>query len=151
MNFDERIINLQRELTTLKTTAAKSATTLETKTASGTLNFNLTITRNPVSGATGTSSTQRAIVTITSQNNRNFLSMLTFGISTLDGRGLQVLRRPSSAGVAQFCVVVGSGNQDDYQTLIGGGSISLSYGFTVTATADFSMSVSYENYNPYVN
>lgn len=141
--LDEKIKYFRQELTNLKTAHVKTATTISTMEALGTVNFALTL--DTLSGQVY--STQRAIITLNSANSTNFVSACYLDGATptnLDNRLVFVERLDSGSAQCRFGVVVFSMNYNDYVTLSGGGSVNLSYNIKLVGSSKFSTSISYK-------
>ena len=139
--FDERMIALETEIRNLKTAHLKTATTISTKTANQALNFSLYLPDEY-----SILSTQRAVITMTSKNNTDMISscyLVSVTPSNLNDRFVFIKRVQSPTGTAKFDVVVFSQNQDDYDTLSGGGSVNLNYTVQLVGSSDYNVSVEY--------
>lgn len=152
--FDERIRRMEEEIVALKTCPVKTATQLMTTSKTQALTFNLAI---PIwHGSTPPPyaySAKQAIITCTSttgpmicschlKNNAGDVS--NYG---LNARSISVWNK-KCGNVWQFSVIVysdGDGNSDS-QTIWQGGSVTVNYTMEITASSDFTMSVSYEDY-----
>ena len=142
--YDKRINNLMSEIRNLKTAHFKTATTINTMELNKTVNFSLTL--DSLSGQVF--STQRAIITMTSEDGSNMISACYLnGItpSNIDDRYVFVKRISSDDGQRKYEVVVFSQNADDWNTLWGGGSVNLSYSLRLVGSSKFTASVSYRN------
>ena len=142
--YDRKINELEREILNLKQAHFKTATTINTTTRSVTVNFSLML--EELSG--NIFSTQRAIVTLNTENNSNMISACYLSGATpsnLDDRTVSIIRLRSMPGVVRFGVAVFSQNINDWNTLSGGGSVNLSYNLLLTGSSNFNVSVSYRN------
>lgn len=139
--FNSMINKLRSEITMLKTTKVKSSSTLKTKSTSTSLTFNLKID----GGGASVYSDKRAVLTLQSDGENNFLSSLTLDLQSVDGRTYSLSRRVTSSGAAQFVLFIATGNFNDWQTIYSGGSVTVNLGATVNATADFALNVTYED------
>lgn len=144
--LDEKIKYFRRELTNLKTSHIKTATTISTMEATGAVNFSLTL--DSLSGQVY--STQRAVITLNSSNSTNFVSACYLDGATptnLNRRLVYVERLDAGAAQCRFGIAVFSTNPDDYTTLAGGGSVDLTYNFKVVGSSKFSTTISYKAIN----
>lgn len=141
--YDKKIKDLEREILNLKTGYFKTATTISTTTKNTTLNFSLAL--DSLSGTI--SSSQRAIITLTTNNNTNMINACYLVGATptnLDSRTVQIQRLRPINGTIRFGIAVFSQNQNDFNTLMGGGSVNLSYTIQAVGSSDFSLSISYK-------
>ena len=142
--FDEQIKYLQAEIKQLKTAHIKTATKISTMELNTNVAFSLTL--EPLSGQIF--STQRAIITMVSSNSTNMISACYLDGATptnLDSRFVYINRIHSDSGKVQFDVSVFSQNQNDYDTLAGGGSVDLNYTVKLIGSSKFTASVSYRS------
>lgn len=142
--YDNRIMELEREVHNLKVAHFKTATTISTMANNQTLSFSLMW--DELSGQIF--STQRAIITMVASNSTDMISACYLsGLtpSTLDDRYIFIKRLDSSAGQVRFGVTVFSQNYSDYETLSGGGSVNLSYTVQLVGSSKFTASVSYKS------
>lgn len=151
-SFEEQIIRLEQEVIALKTCPIKTATQMATKAVQQAISFNLSysaqLSPNFAWGA------NTVVITITSTDGTNMLTSCTIENSgdasghNLQGRGFQII--PTDAGsTSAYKVSLFSRNPNDIATLAGGGSVTLNYTMLLTATSDFTISVSTEPYNPF--
>lgn len=138
--FDTRIKRIQNEITLLKTSKDKSALTLKTKERTSSVALPLKLDTYGYS----VYSSKKAIITLTGADSTNFLSSLTLNTTSVSDRTYALYRRDSNAGVVQYVLLISLGNQSDYYTLSGGGSVTVNMGINVRATTDFAMTVAYE-------
>jgi hypothetical protein len=140
--FDEQIKYLKDEITQLKTAHVKTATKISTMDLNKNVSFSLML-----DALTGQMfSTQRAIITMTSSNSTNMISACYLDGATpsnLDSRFVFINRIYSDSGKVKFEVVVLSQNQNDYNTLAGGGSVNLNYTIKLIGSSKFTASVDY--------
>ena len=142
--FDEQINYLKGEITELKTAHIKTATKISTMELNTNVSFSLTL--DQLSGQMF--STERAIITMTSSNSTNMISACYLDGATptnLDSRLVFINRINSDSGKAKFEVVVFSENENDYNTLIGGGSVNLTYTVKLIGSSKFALSVEYRS------
>lgn len=151
MMFEEMIKKMEQEIYELKTCPVKTATTMATTQKTQDINIPMTI---PIwSGSTPPPYAygyKQAIITCTStsgpmicschlKNNAGDVSNYN-----LAGRSISVFPRKCGT-VWEFAVLVYS-RGSDAQVIWQGGSVDLDYTMEITATSDFTMSLSYENY-----
>lgn len=145
----ERIKNIGREIEALKTARFKTATTISTMTVNGSVNLPLKLvgpTRYDII------SSKQAIITLTTADNTNMVSALylrNITPSTVNDRYIFIDRLASDAGQAKFAMYVYSHNEDDFNTLSGGGSITLNYGVQGVGSSRFTISITYEDFDPW--
>lgn len=142
--FDEQINYLKGEITELKTAHIKTATKISTMELNTNVSFSLTL--DQLSGQMF--STERAIITMTSSNSTNMISACYLDGATptnLDSRLVFINRINSDSGKTKFEVVVFSENENDYNTLIGGGSVNLTYTVKLLGSSKFALSVEYRS------
>ena len=142
--LDKELEYLRKEIKNLKTAHVKTATTISTMEASGSVNFSLKL--DTLTGQMY--STKRAVITLTSSNSTNFISACYLDGATpsnLNSRYVIVNRLSSASGLVKFEVMVISQNGDDYNTLSGGGSVNLSYNIKMVGSSKFSTSIDYRN------
>lgn len=147
----DRINKIGREIKNLKTARFKTASSFSTMTQNNSVTLPLKIFGNPSSYYEIISS-KRAIITLVTADNTNMLSALYLsGItpSNTDNRYIFINRLASSAGQSKFELYVYSQNTNDFNTLSGGGSVNVSYNIQGVGTSQFTMSIEYEDYNPW--
>lgn len=147
----ERLKYIGQEIKNLKTAHFKTASTISTMTVNNTVSFNLKLYGNPMLYYE-IFSAKRAVVTLTTTDSTNMISALylrNLTPSTTNNRYIFTHRLASQPGEAKFVIYVYSQNQDDYTTLAGGGSVSVSYDIQGVGSSQFTMSISYEDYNPW--
>lgn len=140
-----------REIRNLKTAHVKTATTIATLSKSSSVTLNLQLFGDPLY-YWEIASNQKAVVTLTSTDGTNMISALHLkGVtpSNLNQRYIFVRRRGSNTGTAVFEIYIYSQNTDDFNTLSGGGSVSLKYNIEAIGSSDFNITVNYEGFNPW--
>lgn len=153
--FDERIRRMEEEIVALKTCPVKTATQLATsqKEQDITLNMTIPIWHSPTIPPPYAYSAKQAIITCTSttgpmicschlKNNAGDVSNYA-----LSGRSVSVWNKKCGS-VWQFSVIVYSDSDGggDAQIIWQGGSVTVNYTMEITASSNFTMSVSYEDY-----
>lgn len=141
--YDKKRNDLKREIRDLKTAHFKTATTINTMTASQSLSFSLMFI-SPYEIA----SSQRAIITLTTADNTNMISgcyLTGLTPSNLNDRYPFVKRVSSPAGTAKYEVMIYSQNPNDWDTLSGGGSVNLGYTVQLVGSSKFTVSVAYRS------
>ena len=144
--LDQKLKYFRQELTNLKTSHIKTATTISTMEATTSVNFSLTL--DNISGQVY--STQRAVITLNSLNSTNFVSACYLDGATptnLDSRMVYVERLNAGAAECRFGIAVFSNNPSDYTTLAGGGSVNLTYNIRLVGSSKFSTTVTYKSIN----
>ena len=147
----EKLNYIGKEIKNLKTARFKTSTMISTMTVDGSVTLPLKLFGNPGAYYEIISS-KRAVITLTTADNTNMISSLYLnGItpSTTNNRYIFVKRLNSSSGQSRFAIYVYSQNTDDYNTLSGGGSVSVSYNIQGVGSSRFSMSISYEDFDPW--
>ena len=151
-DFEQEIIRLEQEVLALKTCAIKTSTQMATKSVTQAISYDLDYSAQLMPNFAWGFET--VIITMTSTDGTNMLTSCTLENSkdaaghNLLSRGMQFI--PTNCGnVAQYKISVFSRNTTDIQTLAGGGSVILNYNMILTATSDFTVSVSSEPYNPF--
>ena len=147
----DRLNYIQKEIKNLKTARFKTASTISTMTTNNSVTLPLKLFGNPMSYYEIISS-KKAIVTLTTLDGTNMISALYLdGItpSNTNNRYIFINRVASSAGQAKFEIYVFSQNTNDFNTLSGGGSVSVSYNIQGVGSSRFSMSISYEDFDPW--
>ncbi len=147
----ERINHIGKEIKNLKTARFKTASTIDTITADSSVTLPLKLFGNP-SAYYEIISSKRAVITLKTADNTNMISALYLnGItpSTTNNRYIFINRIASGAGEAKFELYVYSQNTSDYNTLAGGGSVNVSYNIQGVGSSRFTISVKYEDYNPW--
>lgn len=149
--FWNKIKWIDKEITALKTARFKTASTIATVDAVGGITLPLKLFGDPLYYYEIASSL-RAIITLRTLDNTNMISALYLdGVtpSNVDNRYIFVKRLSSGAGEARFGIYVYSQNQSDYNTLAGGGSVSVSYNIRAVGSSRFSVAITYEEFNPW--
>lgn len=151
MDFTDKINYFQREIRNLKTSHVKTATTIATleKPTSVTVPLHLF-------GSAGQYweiiSNKKAIVALTSTDGTDMVSALYLkGVtpSNLNSRYIFIHRRGSVSGKSVFEISVYSQNESDYNILSGGGSVNLNYSLTAVGSSNYTIAVTYEDFNPW--
>lgn len=142
--YNKRINALKREIRNLKTAHFKTATTISTISKTANITFSLYLDTNTYE----IYGDKRAIITLTTTDNSEMISACYINglTSNLNSRYISVQRITSSAGTIKYEVVIISQNTDDFNTLIGGGSVNLNYTLTLVGSSKFNTSVSYRNF-----
>lgn len=147
----ERIKNIEKEIKNLKTARFKTAATISTMTQDNTITLPLKLFGDPLYYYEIISS-KRAVVTLTTTDNTDMISALYLkGVtpSNLNNRYIFVHKLNSTAGKARFAIYVYSQNENDYNTLAGGGSVNVSYNIQGVGSSQFTMSINYEDFDPW--
>lgn len=143
--FKKEVNNLYRELIALKTQKERMANTLQTKEQSFNISFDLILTYEW--GVANIHSKKNAIIDINTFGHNPLVSVRS-NMNNLDNRSIFLLPiYDHSTGHIGYSIGVFSYNQSDYDTLSGGGSVTLNYTFTITATSDTNISISYKDNN----
>lgn len=129
----------KQEIEALKVANVSSSVQTATTLKSISTDFSLRKTR--VAG--GTVSNQYAKLTIAPSNDQPILAQCTQDVTDLAGREMRTARIIGSGNSIIFYIWV-SGNPSDYSIIDSGGSVNLSYTIDVTATTDFTISLTYE-------
>ena len=140
----KKIKDLQAKVRYLKTTHFKTATTISTLSKTTTVNFSLML-----EGQSGNIfSTKRAVISLATTDGSDMVSACYLKGATpsnIDDRQVEILRLQPQDGVIRYGVAVTAGNASDFNTLIGGGSVNLSYTIEVVGSSNFNVSVAYKN------
>lgn len=151
-DFGEEIIRLEQELLALKTCPIKTSTQMATKSVNQPISFDLDYVGQLIQNFAWGENT--VIITMESVDGTNMLTSCTLASSAdasnhnLLARGIQILQS-DCGNVAQYRISATSRNQNDIATLAGGGSVALNYNMILTATSDFTVSITSEPYNPF--
>lgn len=130
---------IKNELLALKTANIRSSAQIATISKSSNISF--TLKKN--TPGTQAISNEYAKLTITPTLDQPILAQVTEDISDTLDRSIRTARI-SGAGTSIIIYMWVHGNQNDLDILNAGGSVSVSYPITVTATADFNLSITYE-------
>lgn len=147
----QRIKNIEHEIKNLKTARFKTASTISTTTQNGNVTLPLKLFGNP-STYYEVISSKRAVITLTTSDNTNMISALYLdGItpSNTNDRYIFVHKLNSNAGKSRFAIYVYSQNENDFNTLAGGGSVNVSYNIQGVGSSRFTMSINYEDFDPW--
>lgn len=139
-SFTKLLAWVKNELLALKTATIRSSTQMATIAKS--ININFTLEKTPT--GTSTTSTQNAIITAIPIISQPMLAQITENLSDLDNRRFITARLTGENNAIVFYVSI-LGNDNDLAIINSGGTVSLSYSLDVTATADFNISVRYED------
>lgn len=145
-SFNNDIIAMEREIAALKQQKEKSANTLQVKEYRVNLSFELEIHTYVYSYIR---SKTLAIITVDT-GDINPLMGLEFDVASLDNRTIE--NNPmidEDTGKKGYLISIYSNNQSDYDTLSGGGTVTLNYTAIIKTTADATVSVEYKNIWPY--
>jgi len=147
----DRVKNIEKEIKNLKTARFKTASTISTMTKNSSVTLPLKLFGDPLTYYEIISS-KRAIVTLTTTDNTNMISALYLdGVtpSNLNDRYVFVHKLNSNAGQSRFAIYVYSQNENDFNVLSGGGSVSVSYNIQGVGSSQFNISISYEDFDPW--
>lgn len=151
-SFEEEIKRLEQQVIELKTCPIKTASQMATKSIDQPVSYNLSYSAQLSPNFAWGENT--VVITMTSTNGTNMLTSCYVKNSddasghNLQGRGISTI--PTQAGsTAQYKVSLFSRNPNDISTLAGGGSVTLNYNFVLTATSDFTVTITTEPYNPF--
>lgn len=139
--YDKMRNDLKREMRDLKTAHFKTATTIQTMTATQSLSFSLQLNPNYE-----IFSSTRAIITLTTSDQTEMVSACYLQGVTPDNLNYRypfVKRLSSPAGTVKYEVIVYSQNESDYNTLVGGGSVNVNYTVQLVGSSKFTVSVAY--------
>ena len=142
--FAHKINDLENEIRALKTAHFKTATTISTMSSEKSLGFNLQL--DMLTGEI--TSSRRAVLTLTTTDGSDMISACYVkGVTpqNLDYRYPFVNRLDAPAGQARFEVLVFSQRQSDFETLIGGGSVTANYTVELVGSSEFTVSLEYKN------
>lgn len=139
--FNTMIDRMGQEILALKTSKVKASGTLAIQEQSVALSLPLTL--NTLSGEVYSS--KQAVITLKASDGSNFLSSLYLEMSGVDNRVFRANRQYSNAGVVKFVVIITAGNATDWQTLYGGGSVTINFNANVRTTSECSLSLAYED------
>lgn len=145
-SFDREIQAMQREIAALKQQKEKSAGLMRVKTYQVNLSFELEIHQFLYSYIR---SVYLATIDIDA-GGLNPLTSIDFEVSSLDDRIIEW--NPlyvKSTGHIGYLVSIYSNNQSDYDTLSGGGSVTVNYTANIKSTADVTITTKYEDLWPY--
>lgn len=140
--FDKEILAMNSEILALKQQREKSANVLKTQTTNLSLTFNLEIAGqfDPY-----VRSDKMAVIDIDSGDN-NPLTGITFNITGLNDRIIRhVPIYDNTNGHIGYMVFIYSNNSTDMNTLMGGGTVTLTYGAKISATASITPTVTYKD------
>lgn len=139
--FDREILAMNREISALKQQREKSANILHTQSKNITLTFDLEI----VPPDNYVRSDKMAVISIDSGENNPLLG-ISFNINGLDNRVIRnVPIYNNNTDKVGFMVFIYSNNATDMSTLAGGGTVTLNYSVTLSATADFTPTITYSD------
>ena len=140
--FTKELVSMNNEILALKQQREKSANTFHTQTVDLSLTFDLEIAGNfdPY-----VRSDKMAIIDIDAGGNNPLLG-ITFNINGLDDRIIRhVPIYNNNTGRVGYMVFIYSNNATDMSTLAGGGSVTLTYSASISATATITPTVTYED------
>lgn len=150
--FRNEIIKLEQEVIALKTCGIKTSTQMATKAVQQAVSFDLDYMGQMMPNyAWGAYTT---VITIESVDGTNMLTSCTLESSDdasgydLQGRGIYLLQTEAGA-TSVYKVSAWSRNPTDISTLSGGGSVTLNYTMLLTATSDFTITITQEPYSPF--
>ena len=150
--FSDEILKLEQEVLAIKTCPIKTATQMATKSVQQAVSFDLDYVGQLIQNFAWGEDT--VVITMTSTDGNNMLTSCTLESSddasshNLLSRGIQILHTDGGS-TSQYKVSAWSRNANDIATLSGGGSVTLNYTMLLTATSDFTVSISTEPYNPF--
>jgi len=149
--FTARIKKMTEEVRDLKTCPIKTATQLATKKKSINIVMDMTVFPHPP--YTYAFSVKKAFITATSNDGSNMITSCTVQDNAGDVSGHNLAGRSISifsvecGSTATYSAVVFSTNNNDIQTIVGGGTVTLNYTIDFICTSDFTLSIRYEDFN----
>ena len=143
--FDSMFKDMKNEVLALKTMHIKTPETMKTTSKSFSVSIPLKLIVAAGSVAVGA---KMSVFTCTSSDGDDFLATCTLkGTTTLNGRIIYAHRTYAQTGQVIFNVFVSNGNEQDYQTLWNGGSVTVNFNVEITTTSSVSITQKYENIN----
>lgn len=140
--FDKEILAMNSEILALKQQREKSANVLKTQTVNLSLTFNLEIAGQ---FDLYVRSDKMAVIDIDSGDN-NPLTGITFNINGLNNRIIRHMPiYDKNTGHIGYMVFIYSNNSTDMNTLMGGGTVTLTYSANISATATITPTVTYKD------
>lgn len=147
--FDIKMQHLEDELLALKQWKQKSAQTLTTKEFPFSLTFNLEIYGQ---FEIGVRSDKFAVVSIQTIDGTTPIGAIYFSLQDVEGRAIytrRVVNTGNPSDHADYLInVVDYNNNQDLQTLMGGGTVVLNYNAVFVCTSDVNISISYQDLYP---
>lgn len=142
--FIQEMKDIRRELNALKIAKEKAAMNFRVKAQQR----NVTLTMNANGYVTGLNvmSDKYAKIIATSKNGKNMLGSCT--LKEGDGRTLDLKRLESGTGKLGWYFMIMDGTESDWETVTGGGSVTVTYTLDIQTTSDCDITISYED-NPY--
>lgn len=151
IDLDQKIKYFEKEIRDLKTAHVKTSTTIATLEKPATIVLPLKLFGTPGQYWEVISS-KKAVLKLTSTDGTDMISALYInGLAPqqLNNRYVFVRRRASGAGSVAYEVYAYSYNNNDYDTLAGGGTINLNYSLTAVGSSNYNLAVSYEEFDPW--
>lgn len=141
--FDKEIRSIESEILALKQQKEKMAQVMKTTSTTVSLTFELEI--HNILGFDVVRSKKIAKVKIDTGDNLALLGV-SYNIASLDSRTIRDMAYyDNGTGEIGRMVSIFSQNDTDLQTLIGGGSVILNYDMVITSTANFQVTVVYDD------
>lgn len=141
--FDKEIRSIESEILALKQQKEKMAQVMRTTSATVPLTFELEI--HNILGFDVVRSKKIAKVKIDTGNNLALIGV-HYNIVSLDSRTIRDMGYfDNGTGEIGRMISIFSQNATDLQTLIGGGSVILNYDMVITSTANFQVTVVYDD------
>lgn len=145
-NFDLKLKHFEDELLALKQYKLLSTDTLTTKSFDFSLTFNMEIYGQ---FEIGVRSDKYAKLSIQTTDGTTPIGAVYFDIQDDEGRSIytrKVVNTGNPSDHADYLVnVIDYNNNDDLQTLMGGGTVELTYNAVFVCTSDVTINITYED------
>ena len=138
--FDKKMIQISREILTLKNLKKKSAMTIKT------MELSFSITFNIIGAGTEYYSEKIAVMKMTTTNNLPPIAQIYFDVNDFDYRQLSVHKVIDTNGDLNFYVCIDADqNQNDIDAISHGQTVEITYTGKIVSTASTSITLSYIN------
>lgn len=142
--FVQEMKALRREVEALK--VAKEKAMMNFKLKQQQKNVSLTMNRNGYVTGLQVMSDKYAKIIATAKDGKTMIGSCT--LRTGDDRTLDLREVLSGQGKLGWSFMIIDGNDSDWQTVLGGGSVTASYTLDIRTTSDCDVTITYED-NPY--
>lgn len=143
-NFAQNMKEIRREVMAQKELKEKAIMNFAVKSQSKTVT--LTMNRNGYVTGLNVMSDKYAEIIATSTDGKNMIGTCTLRSS--DDRSLDLRRLITDQGQLGWSLIIIDGNDSDWQTVPGGGSVSVTYTIDIRTSSNCNVTINYKD-NPY--
>lgn len=143
-SFTQQMKEIRREVMAQKALKEKAIMNFGVK--EQTINVTLTMNQNGYVTGLNVMSDKYAEIIATSDGDRNMIGTCT--LKATSDRTLDLRRILTNKGQLGWGLIIVDGNDSDWQTVMGGGSVSVTFALDIRTTSNCTIQVNYKD-NPY--